>query len=437
MSPTSRLLVLFLGPALMSLLLLVYADALLFWVLATDGVVLVVALLDMMTLPRRGRLRVERRGGSILSVGTTNPFSLKILNRCRRPVNIRVTESFPSSMEVQGLPARAWIRTGEQINVKYTVLPTRRGAFEVGRTYLSIRSLLGLWRRRIRLTLPHPLKVFPDVKMLNTYALLARRDRIDLMGFRMTRGRGSDVEFDRLRDYQPDDDHRRIDPFASARHRKLITREYEVSRNQNVFFLVDCSRSMAAESGGLSNLDHALNATLMLSYLALEFGDNVGLMAFDEKVRSLVPLTGGPRSKTAVLHALYDLHESSAEPDYEAAFLTLNRRVRRRSLVVLMTNVMDGASFDLLRPHLRILTRRHLPLVLLLRDEDLFRLADEPPESVQGFFARGAAAELCSWREQTAADLQRLGALVLDILPDQATPDLINTYLRIKADQLL
>ena len=116
------------------------------------------------------------------------------------------------------------------------------------------------------------MKVFPDVKTLNTYALLARRNRIDLMGFRKTRGRGSDVEFDRLRDYQPDDDYRRIDPFASARYRKLITREYEVSRNQNIFFMVDCSRLMAGESAGLSSLDHALNATLMLSYLALDWG---------------------------------------------------------------------------------------------------------------------------------------------------------------------
>jgi len=340
-------------------------------------------------------------------------------------------------MELQGLPTRCWIRGGGRQTLRYTVLPRRRGAFDVGRTYLQINSLLGLWRRQLKLQIPHPVKVFPDVKVLNTYALLARRNRIDLMGFRKTRGRGSDVEFDRLRDYQPDDDYRRIDPFASARHRKLITREYEVSRNQNIFFMVDCSRLMAAESGGLSNLDHALNATLMMSYLALDLGDNVGLMAFDDQVRSLLPLSSGLRSKTAVLHALYDVHESSEEADYERAFLTLNRRVRQRSLVVLMTNVMDAASFELLRPHLRLLTRRHLPLVLLMRDSDLFELADAAPQSLQGFFARGAAAELASWRERLASDLQKMGVLVLDIDPVSTTPDLINTYLRIKADQLL
>jgi len=430
------LLLLAVGPALMGLLVPVYPFVKL-WVLLADGVLVAIALLDLLTLPRRRRLRLERIGPKNLSVGATNRFKLVVSNRCRRPVYVSVVESFPTSMEIAGLPARAWIRGGGQHTFRYTVLPHRRGAFDVGRTYLRVNSLLGLWRRQFKLTLPHPVKVFPDVKVLNTYALLARRNRIDLMGFRKTRGRGSDVEFDRLRDYQPDDDYRRIDPFASARHRKLITREYEVSRNQNIFFMVDCSRLMAAESGGLSNLDHALNATLMMSYLALDLGDNVGLMVFDERVRSLLPLSSGLRSKTAVLHALYDVHESPAEPDYEQAFLTLNRRVRQRSLVVLFTNVMDAGSFDLLRPHLRVLTRRHLPLVLLMRDADLFELADAAPQTVQGFFERGAAAELATWRERLATDLQKLGVLVLDIDPLHTTPDLINTYLRIKADQLL
>jgi uncharacterized protein (DUF58 family) len=435
-TPTGKLLLLLGGPALAAALVVIY-PFLKPWVLVADGILLAIALLDALTLPRRRKLRVERSASAILSVGATNPFRLTVHNLGRRPLFVRITESLPTTMEVRGLPAASWIRGRGKRSFKYEVVPRRRGAFDVGRTYVQVTSLLGLWRRHLRLTLPHPLKVFPDVKVLNTYALLARRNRIDLMGFRKTRGRGSDVEFDRLRDYQPDDDYRRIDAFASSRHRRLITREYEVSRNQNIFFMIDCSRLMAAESRSLSNLDHALNATLMLSYLALDLGDNVGLMAFDDTVRTFLPPTSGVRSKTAVLHALYDLHESPAEADFEAAFLSLNRRVRQRSLIVLLTNVMDGASFELLRPHLKILTRRHLPLVLLMRDEDLFELADSQPATLPDFFSVGAAAELSTWRERMATDLQRLGALVLDIAPSQTTPDLINTYLRIKADQLL
>jgi len=435
-SPTDKLLLLLCAPAL-GAVLLVAQPSLRPLVLLADGVLLGVALLDLLTLPRRRRLRLERQAPTILSVGTSNAFRLQVQNLGRRPLFVELTESFPPGLQVEGLPARAWVRGRGKRTFPYKVVPASRGAFEPGRTYLRITSLLGLWRRHLRLRLPHPMKVYPDVKALGTYALLARRNRIDLMGFRKTRGRGSDVEFDRLRDYQPDDDYRRIDPFASARHRRLITREYEVSRNQNIFFMVDCSRMMAAQSRGLSNLDHALNATLMLSSLALDLGDNVGLMAFDEGVRTFLPISSGLRSKAAVLHALYDLHESSAEPDYEQAFRALNLRLRQRSLIVIFTNVMDQASFELLRPHLTILMRRHLPLVLLLRDEDLFELAEAQPRSVQELFEVGAAAELATWRERLAGELQRLGALVLDITPSQTTPDLINSYLRIKADQLL
>jgi uncharacterized protein (DUF58 family) len=436
LSPTPKLLALLLAPAVLAAALAVY-PALTHWALGVDLVLFLVALLDLLTLPRRHQLQVERHGPRALSVGIPNAFALHLQNRGRRPLLVQVTESFPASMELEGLPVSFWIKGRDRSQLKYKVLPHRRGAFDLGRTYLQIASLLGLWRRHLRLSLPQRVKVFPDVQMLNTYALLARRNRIDLMGFRKTRGRGSDVEFDRLRDYQPDDDYRRIDPFASARYRRLITREYEVSRNQNIFFMIDCSRLMASTSGGLSNLDHALNATLMLGYLGLEFGDNIGLMAFDEQVRTFLPLSGGVRSKTAVLHALYDLHESAAEADFEQAFLTLNQRVRQRSLIVLLTNVMDGSSFDLLRPHLRILTRRHLPLVLLMRDPDLFALAERQPQTTEEFFELGAAAELASWRERIARDLQHLGTLVLDITPEQATPELINSYLKIKADQLL
>jgi uncharacterized protein (DUF58 family) len=446
--PTGRLLLLVLGPIAASVLAVVWPEQLQFvWI--ADGVFVLIAGFDLLTLPRRSKLLLERKASEHLSVGRSNRFALEIRNNARRAVYVEVIESFPSTMAVDGLPAARWIKAGQTASFVYSVVPSRRGAYNLARTYLRITSLLGLWKKQVKRQLDHPMKVYPDVKILGTYALLARRNRIDLMGFRQTRGRAADVEFDRLREYQRDDDYRRIDPFASARHRKLITREYQVSRNQNIVFMVDCSRLMAGESSNpapnlaasesrnLSALDHALNATLMLSHLALEQGDNVGLLAFDDQIRKILPIASGIRSKAAVLQALYDLKVGQSEADYELAFLTLQRHIRQRSLVVLMTNVMDDASFELLAPHLKVLTRRHLPLVVLLRDQDLFDLAEKVPTSATEFYQVGAAAELASWREQVAKRIQQLGGLVLDIQPFQTTPELINTYLRVKANQLL
>ncbi|MCB9557117.1 MAG: DUF58 domain-containing protein [Deltaproteobacteria bacterium] len=436
MTPTYRLLLLLLGPTLISAIAVAFPFAR-SWIVGADIALLVVVFLDLLTLPRRRAVGVTRRGDHNLSVGARNRFVVTLENRLRRRLHVMLTESFPDSMAVEGLPLEVTLAPRQSRRFAYWVTPQRRGAHTIGRTYLFADSLLGTWRRRLRIKLDHSLKVFPDVRALSTYALLARRNRIDLMGFRQARGRASDVEFDRLRDYSPDDDYRRIDPFATARYQRLITREYQVSRNQNIFFMVDCGRLMASESAGLTNLDHALNAVLMLSSLAIDSGDNVGLIAFDRDVRAFLPIGGGFRRKSAVLHSLYDLQLSQQDPDYGQAFSLVLRRVRQRSLVVLLTNVMDGATYSMLLPHLHAITRRHLPLVVLMRDQDLFTLADKSPASLREFFSVGAAAELARWREQLAARIQRIGSMVLDLTPAQTTPQIINRYLQIKADRLL
>ncbi len=436
MSPTGRFLTLLCFPALLSLALTLFPQVKV-PILVMDSLLLVFILLDALSIPRRKQLRLTRLGSSILSLGTTNPFELVLENYGRRTLLLRITESFPSTMTVEGLPVNTKIKARGHKHIKYRVIPRQRGAFEVSRTYLQVSSRMGLWQRHFKLFLPLSLKVFPNVKAMGTYALLARRNLIELMGFRKTRGRGSEVEFDRLREYQQDDDYRRIDPYASARYQRLITREYEVSRNQNIFFMIDSSRPMAAESHGLSNLDHALNATLMMSNLALEVGDNVGLMVFDEKVKTLLPLSYRRRAKTEILHALYNVHESMAEANYEQAFRTVHQQVQKRSLVVFMTNIMDEASFDRIQPHLKLLRQRHLCLILLFRDEDLFDLAEIQPKNVNEFYSMGAACELVNWRERVATELRGRGGLLLDLSPSQATPQLINMYLKIKAEQLL
>lgn len=405
--------------------------------LIIDLAIVLLVLFDALTLPHKSKIIIERKSPTNLSVGAKNSFGLRVLNRTRRAIKVEVFDSFPSSMVVEGFPAKEWIKARRGCLFRYHVRPTRRGAYQAMRTFLRIDSLLGFWKKQIVRQIDHPMKVLPDVKILSTYALLAKRNRIDLLGFRLARGRGSDVEFDRLREYQRDDDYRRIDPLASARARKLITREYQVSRNQNIVFLIDCGRSMGGLSQGLSTLDHALNASLMLSHVSLEQGDNIGLIAFDHQVKKVLPLSSGIRSKNAMLYSLYDLEVSRTETEYEEAFYMLQKKIRQRSLVVLMTNVMDKASFALLEPHLRALTKRHLPLVILLRDEDLFELADKQPKDVSEFYKVGAAAELALWREELSRQIQKLGVMTLDIRPSEATPELINTYLRIKAHQLL
>jgi uncharacterized protein (DUF58 family) len=229
-----------------------------------------------------------------------------------------------------------------------------------------------------------------------------------------------------------------MDWRASARRRKLTVRAHQVNQSQRLLFLIDCGRMMAGDTGGgLSPLDHALNAMLMLAHVALIRGDQVGLLAFSDRVRAYVPPGGGARRIGRLVHSVHNVFPELVEPRYDRAFVELEKRCRKRSLVVLMTNLFDDVNAQIVSDHLGNLVGRHLPLGVLLRDHDVFALADHAPDQGPGFYRGAAAAALLNWRERTLTGLRRRGVLTLDLFPDEMTAPLINQYLQIKARHLL
>jgi uncharacterized protein (DUF58 family) len=289
-------------------------------------------------------------------------------------------------------------------------------------------------------------RVYPDVRQIARYTLLARRDRLSVIGLRRTRRVGTDHEFERLRDYSEGDEPRRIDWRATARRRRVTVRDYQTSQSQRVIFLIDSGRMMAGDTGGgLSPLDHAFNAMLMLAHVALVRGDQVGLMVYADRVRAYVPPTGGPRRIERLVHAVHDLFPKLVESRHDRAFVDLERRCRKRSMVVMMTNVFDEVGARQVLDHLGNVVGRHLPLGVFLRDADLFALADsgldppvDPDSTPEGtLFAPAAAAAMLNWRERVIGSLRQRGVLALDVAPDELTAPLINTYLDVKARHLL
>jgi uncharacterized protein (DUF58 family) len=274
---------------------------------------------------------------------------------------------------------------------------------------------------------------------VRVYELLARQSRENLL-VRAIRLRGGENEFERLREYGRDDDFRHIDWKATARYGGLIVREYQQERNQTVVCALDCGRLMTAETGGLAQLDHALNAVLMTAHVAARAGDQVGLLAFDAKVRAFLPPTGGRRAVQRVLQATYDVHARLVETDFGEASGHLLRRLRKRALVVLFTQVIDDVSARSLLGMVRSLPPRHLPLCVFLRDGDLDRLAEPQADAratTTDLYVAAAAAEAISWRERLLRDLKAAGALVLHIPAREVVPAVVNRYLRVKAQHLL
>lgn len=435
--PGRRLGMVLLAPALLSLALFV-TEAVWPAVLALDALVVVAAAVDLATLRGSARLRAGRTCLAVASLGERQTVELAVENLGRSARRMRVRDDVPDTFAAEPAEFLVSVPAASLAVMEYQATPRRRGAYAFRRVDALVSSRLGLWQRAISVPCPTEVRVYPDVRQIARYTVLARRDKLSTLGVRRTRKLGTDNEFERLRDYTEGDEPRHMDWRATARRRKLTVRAHQVNQSQRLMFLIDCGRMMAGDTGGgLSPLDHALNAMLLLAHVALIRGDQVGVLAFADGVKAYVPPGGGPRRINRIVHSVHDLFPALVEPRYDRAFVELEKRCRKRSLVILITNLFDDVNAQIVADHLGNVVGRHLPMGVFLRDHDIFALADAAGESGPSLYKGAAAAALLDWRERALAGLRLRGVLTLDVFPDDLTAPLINRYLQIKARHLL
>ncbi|MFT5523861.1 MAG: hypothetical protein ACI9HK_001810 [Pirellulaceae bacterium] len=425
--------------AMTFLLLRINNETLLFIILIADAATLLIATGDLFTLPKNSAFTAERKLMRIASIQKPHPVSLTINNHTKSGYSLLIKDGVPQVFEVDEEEQEFSIQLAGQSRVTkdYDLIPTIRGAYELKAVYIQVQSFFGLWKKYIRIPLKNTINVYPDMKQLSEYALLSRTNRLSMLGVRRTRKIGQDNEFERLRDYTPDDNYKHIDWRSTARRNKLTVKDFQTNHSQRIIFLIDCGRMMTNISSGISLLDHSLNAMLMLSYVALQKGDSVGMICFSDQVHAYVPPRGGMNQMNQLLHACFDREATLVESRYEAAFLHLNSFCKKRSMVVLISNVIDEVNSLQIEQYLTNLVGRHLPLGVLLRDHKLFDAADNAPSHGSELFRGAAAAEILTWRHQVLTDLEHRGVLVLDVFPEDMTAPLINSYLNIKARHLL
>ena len=434
--PTVRWLWLLL-PLCSSTLLILISPLFIYLLVVFDLLALSVVVLDLLTITGPSGLGVERQMLKSGSLGGTHDVKLCLDNRSGRTHLIDVCDDLPPGLtsvpEIQSVV----LSPGKRIEVEYQIRPLRRGSFQFESVFIKLKSLAGLWQRQVKCACTGVLLVYPDMKQLAEYALLARTNRLSLIGVRKTRKAGQDNNFERLRDYSQDDNYKHIDWRSTARRNKLTVKQFQTDQSQRIVFLLDCGRLMTNEYRGLSLLDYALNSILMLSYVALHQGDSVGLLCFSDKIESYVPVRGGTAQMNRLLHAGFDRFPSLKQTSYEEAFLYFSRNCRRRSLVVLVTNVIDDVSAAQITGYLSTLRGKHLPVLALLRDRAVFDYADNPSMDESVLYRSAAAAQLLVWRHEVIQRLENAGVLSVDAFPDMLTTPLINRYLEVKAKHLL
>lgn len=428
MIPSTRLAVLLVPPAALAVAW-VFQPALLAPMFVLDGAVLVLALVD--GLLSGGSVRARRVVASIQAVGRPFPVTLVVGNTGGRALDVVVDDDAPG--EAPALPARARVAAGTEVALAVQRTLHVRGLHALGSIAVRWRSPLGLWSRQVRVPAAGSLRVYPDFTFLRQASLRARLDEAR-QPVRARRRPGGESEFLRLRPYVAGDAYRHVDWKATARRQSLVTREFGQESAQNVVLMLDTGRAMTMQHGERVAFDDALHAALALGHGALRHGDRVGLLAFDREVRAWSAPKGGRNTATRLVQATYDVFPRLEEPDPALAFRYLAARVRRRSLVVLLTAATDAVSADALGAVVRALAGRHLPLVVWLTDPRFEALAADPSEDP---FVRGAAADLVLWRERTLAGWRAAGALVVDTKADDLSASLLSRYLEIKARRLL
>lgn len=323
------------------------------------------------------------------------------------------------------------VAPGRSVEIGYRLRMLERGEHRFGPIEVQLDSPVGLWRLRLHLGEPLGVRVYPDFARVTHYALLATENRLSQIGVLRRRRRGEGLEFHQLRDYRQDDSPRRIDWKASSRHRRLISREYQDERDQQIVFLLDCGHRMRSKDEALSHFDHALNALLLLAYVALRQGDAVGLATFAHPS----PLFIAPRKSIAtvpaLLNAVYDLQPTLHTADYLQAAEGIIRRIRRRALIVLATTTR-GEDGDALGRAANLLQRRHALVVASLREAVLEQARQAPIRQFEDALLYAAASEYATERERHLALLRRSGVSIVDVEPRALPARLVNQYWQIK-----
>ena len=415
-----------------------------FWVgwaldamLVADVTLVVAIWADARLAPRPGAgggaaVRVEREAAPAYSLGHTGRVGYRWVNDARRPARLRLREVRPDVIGGPQPPRRVAVPAQAAIRESLAVMPVRRGKETAGAFVVDSVGPLGLGVRRIWIQLPWEVSVYPPLVSMRLRASVAQAQRRRELGRQPVRRLGEGRMFESLREWVPGDDLRHIDWKATARRRKVITRQYEAERRQQVMLVLDAGRLLTAEVAGVARMDYTVQAALELAYAAAQHDDNVGIMVFADGVRQFVAPQRGRRGLKQVLDVLAAVSPTLVEPDYPGAFRYLAIRNRKRALTVIFTDVIDRFASEAIVANVATLRPRHLPLAVTLRNPELDAVAGARPLVARGAFRKAAAEELLHAREEALAHMRRAGVVVVDVPPARAAQAVVAQYMELK-----
>ena len=394
------------------------------------------AAIDAYATPAPGRVPIARVADPQLSIGVGNHVALRVRNPFVRPLRALLVDTVPPSFDVDHRRIAVEVAPRDEALVRYVARPRHRGSYAFGDVHLRLRGPLDLVEKQGHVAAAAAANVYPDLHEIRRYELTLRRGLAYDAGQRRARVPGAGTVFERLREYVPDDDPRSISWTATARRGKPISVEYETERQQRIQILLDAGRMMSSTLGGLTKLDHAVNSALMLSYVAIAKGDEVGLLGFADTVRGYAVPRRGRRQFLRLTEELRKIEVTTTEPDYRTAFEFLRARSGRRSLVVLFTDLVDEEASRSLVAAVTRLAGHNLVLCCLLADPQLAETSERMPSSTTELYEKVVAQEVRDARTRALAILRQRGVHTIDVPAERLTVATIQRYLELKRRSL-
>ncbi|MCU1264010.1 MAG: vWA domain-containing protein [Acidobacteria bacterium] len=403
-----------------------------------DMGLLVLALVDARISRLPPAVHIARVFDGRFAVGGETEVRIEIQNRTPRSLSLIAKDEYPPQMKLNGLREAQMVVEGQRsAALVYALTPPKRGRFEFGQIVVRFLSRLGLVWRETRIGEPQFVKVYPNMRRAREVELKALGARSLVASHRKSSWRGEGREFESLRDYVRGDEMRHISWSATARRGRITTRQYQIERDQNILIAIDAGRLMTARIETETKLDSAVHAALALMSAAARAGDNAGLVVFGRRIRAYLPPNRGREQMDAVLEALYPIEPEMIEPSYARAFAFIAANTKRRSLVVVLTDLVDEEGSRELLTSLRLLRPRHLPLVVTIADRDLKAVVRDAPATVGDLFTQSVAEEIIHQREAALRLVESQGGLALDVTAAALAPALLEKYLQVKDRGLL
>ena len=433
--PTLRLLRLLALGAPLWLLELIIPDG---WLVGALYLTLLAALCwrDTAALPRPAEIAARREVPPRFALDTEHSIKLVLRNRSRVRVRADVRDEVPASFEVLVELPPATMPPGGEAHLNYAVRPRRRGPHSFGDVVLRLQSERDLMQKQISLVTENTAKVYPNFRGADHYQLLVKIDQRDEIARKPVQLRAPGTDFESLRPYVSGEDPRNIDWKATARRGALVSRNKQIEKGQQLAVLIDAGRLMAGTVGNYSKLEHELNATVMLSYVAQKRGDALAVASFSNKIESFLPSVRGPSLLPRVLESLYAVEVRPVESDYWQVIAQVMTMLRRRSLLILLTDVLDASASAGLLSNLSRAAEKHLVLCVVLAEPRIGEIARSIPTTLEEAYRKAAACDQLRRRRLAVESMRAKGILVMETDPVHLSIHLVKRYLEIRQADL-